>query len=199
MRNALVAALVCSLAACATPYQESGLSGGVRAATLGGDSYRIEAHLNAYSSQSTVQDYLLLRAAETAQQQGAVGFIILGAQDTSQSGTVVLPGQSTTNAYAYGAGNYAYGQSTTTYSPSQAYHVVRPGGMMMIQLVRAPIPQSLQYFNAGEIVTAIGPRVGHSAAASPSPLYTPTAPTPTPAPVYPPGAEPSADGIGGIP
>jgi hypothetical protein len=174
---------VCSLAACATPYQEIGRSGGVRAVALGGDTYRIEAHLNAYSSQSTVQDYLILRAAETAQQQGAVGFIILGAQDTSQSGTVVIPGQSNTNAYAYGAGNSTNGQSTTTYSPSQACHLVWPGGMMLIQLVREPVPAGLQY-------TAIRPRVGHSAAPSPSPGYVPATPMQTGQPP-PPSPNPS--------
>ena len=150
---------ILSLVACATPYQQGGFTGGVRAAALGGDHYRIEATLNAYSSASMVQDYLLLRAAETAQEQGAVGFVIQGAQDASRSGTIVVPGQSTTNAYAYGTGNYAYGQASTTYTPAQAYNFVSPGGILLITLVRDPVQPGLQYFNAAEIVAAISPRV----------------------------------------
>ncbi|MGD9979978.1 MAG: hypothetical protein AB7H66_15640 [Hyphomonadaceae bacterium] len=154
---AAIAALV--TVSCATPYQQSGFTGGVQALPIGRDTYRVEAALNAYSSQSMVQDYLLLRAAETAQSNGAVGFVIHGAQDTSTTGRVVVPGQATTNAYAYGAGNYAYGQATTTYTPAQAYNFIRPGGMMMITLVREPVPAGLQYFSASEIIAAIGPRV----------------------------------------
>jgi hypothetical protein len=159
MRNAIIAALVWSLAACATPYRESGLSGGVRAVALGGDTYRIEAYLNAYASQSTIEDCLILRAADTAQQQGAIGFII-------------------TNVDVGGVGNYADRQSSTIYSPSQAYHLVRPGGTMLIQLVREPVPAGLRY-------TAIRQRVGHSAAPSPSPGYVPTLRTGQPPPPSP--------------
>lgn len=159
MRSAFVGVALSALVACATPYQEAGMTGGVRAAALGGDVYRIEAGLNGYSSQSMVQDYLLLRAAETALANGAVGFVVLDARDTSGTGTVVIPGQSTTNAYVYGSGNYAYGSATTTYNPAQVYNFVRPGGILMVRLVREPIPTGIQYFNASEIVAAIGPRV----------------------------------------
>ncbi|MFT3723037.1 MAG: hypothetical protein QM773_05560 [Hyphomonadaceae bacterium] len=147
------------LSACATPYQENGFQGGVRAAPLGGDNYRVEANLNGYSSASMAQDYLLLKAAETALQNGAVGFVIQGAQDTTKSSTYVTPGQSYTTASAYGTGNSVYGQSTTTYSAPQIQHVEKPGGMLLITLVRDPVPSGLSFFNASEIVAAIGPRV----------------------------------------
>jgi hypothetical protein len=160
MKNMLVATLLLSLAACATPYQQNNwFFGGVSAAPMGGDVYRIQAQLNAFSDQSRVQDYILLRAAETAREQGAVGFVVLDAQNTSESGTVVIPGSSQTTASAYKVGNSVYGSATTTYSPAQAHTIVRPGGLVMIRLVREPAPAGLQYFNAEELIAAIGPRV----------------------------------------
>lgn len=78
----LLCALAVSVGACSTPYR-AGTDGllcrgglgefmcsGVNASALGGDTYRIDASLNRYSSQSTLQDYLLLRAAELALENG---------------------------------------------------------------------------------------------------------------------------------
>ncbi|MEQ1706883.1 MAG: hypothetical protein ABL864_00955 [Terricaulis sp.] len=158
MRSIVFCLALFGLVACATPYQESGFTGGVTAAPLGGDTYRISARLNAYSDQTMVQDYLLLRAAETALAQGAIGFVILDARDNSRTGTYVAPGSSTTTATVNTFGNTAYGTANTTYTPAQAYNFVHPGGILLIGLVRQHDP-NLRYFNAQEISTAIGPRV----------------------------------------
>jgi len=158
MKRILLAFALAALCACSTPYQSSGLSGGVSAAAMGNDVFRIQANLNGYSSQSMVQDYLLLRAAETALEQGAVGFVILDARDDSRAGQFVVPGSSTTTANVTAYGNTAYGTANTTYRPAQAYNFLRPGGILMIGLVRQP-PSDRQYFSAQEIVSAIGPRV----------------------------------------
>jgi hypothetical protein len=174
MRKLIIPTLLLALTACATPYQESGLLGGVSASQIGRDTYRIEGRLNAYSSASMLQDYLLLRAAETAASRGAQGFIILGSQGTSQSGTIIIPGQATTTGSAYAVGNTAYGQTTTTYTPSQAYNFVKPGGLLMIQLVYDPVPEGMQYFNASEIISAIGSRVKQQGAPSSSQPNYPT-------------------------
>jgi uncharacterized lipoprotein YajG len=64
----LVAALV--LGACETPYQEMGFTGGVSAAQMSADSYRIVSRGNAYTSNTAVTDYTLLKAAETTRQAG---------------------------------------------------------------------------------------------------------------------------------
>lgn len=127
---------------------------------MGGDTYRVNARLNVFSNQNHVQDYLLLRAAETAQANGSVGFVILSERDTTESATVVTPGTSTTTASAYGAGNSAYGSVTTTYTPpiAQTFESA-PGGMIMIRLVREPVPEGLVFINAAETIAAISPRV----------------------------------------
>jgi hypothetical protein len=160
MRKLIVPTLILALAACATPYQEkSGLLGGVSTSQIGRDTYRIEGRLNAFSSGGMLQDYLLLRAAETAASRGAQGFIILGSQDTSRSGTIAIPGQAITTGSAYAVGNTAYGQTTTTYTPLQAFNIVKPGGLLMIQIVYDRVPEGMRYFSASEIISVIGSRV----------------------------------------
>lgn len=157
MWRALVVTLATALAGCVTPFQEMQYGYGVSATPLGGDVYRVQAQLNSVSDFTMVQDYLLLRSADAAVRSGAIGFVILGGQDTSRSSTMVVPGSTTTNAYAYGSGNAVYGSATTTYRPTQYYNFTAPGGIITIRLVRQPEPG---YFNAVEVVNAIGPRHG---------------------------------------
>ncbi len=159
MKKLAAAALAFALAACATPYGEANVFGGVSAAPMGGDVYRIQAQLNAFSSPEMVQDYLLLRAAETAQANGAEGFVIVDSRDATRTSTIVTPGQSYTTANAYGYGNSAFGSATTTYQPPIANTVVAPGGILMIRLVRQPGEGDNAFLRASDIIAAIGPRV----------------------------------------
>jgi hypothetical protein len=155
-----IALLALALVGCATPYHERGWANlGVDAAPLGGDVYRVQARLNMFSDQSRLQDFLLMRSAETAKAQGAVGFVIVGSQDTTQHSTMIVPGSATTTGSAYGVGNAVYGSATTTYTPAQAYNVAVPAGIMTIRLVREPVPDGLQYINSAETIAAIEPRL----------------------------------------
>ena len=53
------------LSGCATPYQDMGLRGGVEAQRMTVDTYRIIARGNGYTGGTTIQDYTMLKAAET--------------------------------------------------------------------------------------------------------------------------------------
>ncbi len=77
VRSARVAVLLLWLSGCQTPYQEMGFDGGVSAAPIGNDMYRISARGNGYTDSTVVQDYVLLKAAETAIQAGHSHFIVL--------------------------------------------------------------------------------------------------------------------------
>ncbi|HCK83099.1 MAG TPA: hypothetical protein DHW63_00815 [Hyphomonadaceae bacterium] len=160
MKRVSLALAAVLLVACATPYHERGWANlGVDAAPMGGDLYRVQARLNIFSDQARVQDFLMLRAAETAQANGAIGFVILGTQDTTEHSTLIIPGTATTTGSAYGAGNSVYGSATTTYMPAQVSDMSAPGGIMMIRLVRAPVPEGLHYLKAAEVIAAVGSRV----------------------------------------
>lgn len=145
---------VIAVSACATGYNTRG----VVAVPLGRDLYRIEANLNQYSNQSMVQDYLLLRAADTAIEAGAEGFVIVSERNTTRQRTFVTGGSSQTTATVQSFGNYAYGSATTTHSAPQIIERTMPGGSIMIELVRNPMATA-RYFSAVDIRTSIGPRV----------------------------------------
>ena len=82
-------ALLCG---CATKYQDMGFTGGVAAEQITADTWRIRARGNAYTNSSTVQDYVLLKAAETTQAAGGTYFQIVSAADASHASTFVNPG-----------------------------------------------------------------------------------------------------------
>ena len=141
------------LAGCQTPYQAPGLTGGVSAVPITNDTFRISARGNGYTDASTVQDYTLLKAAETTLAQGATHFMVMGANDATRNEVGSTPGTMQTNVY----GNTAF----TTYNPGVTYNIVKPGQDVIIQVLKlavgaAPPPGA---FNAQEIFNNINPRV----------------------------------------
>ena len=140
-------------AGCSTPYQEMGFSGGVASQQVTGNTYRILSRGNAYTGSTTIQDYTLLKAAETTKAAGATHFMIVSAADASSTGAIVTPGQATTSF----SGNTAY----TTYSPAMAHNYIKPGEDTYIRVEtvgpgQAPPPGSL---SADEIIQFVGARV----------------------------------------
>ena len=81
MRFALITALI--LSACATPYQEIGINGGVTAEQVSSDTWRIMSRGNVATSKASVADYAMLKAAEITRQQGGTHFIIVSATDAA--------------------------------------------------------------------------------------------------------------------
>jgi hypothetical protein len=63
------------LAGCGTKYQEMGFTGGVAAEQITKDTYRIVARGNGNTRSTTIQDYALLKAAETTKAAGATHFV----------------------------------------------------------------------------------------------------------------------------
>ncbi|CAH1657159.1 CC0125/CC1285 family lipoprotein [Chelatococcus asaccharovorans] len=143
--------LVLGLGACATPYQEMGFRGGVTAEQITGDTFRIAARGNGYTSNRTVQDYVLLKAAETAQQHGQTHFAILGLQDASSSYTET---RGAVSGSVGSSGFSGYGSSFTD-------TVIKPGQDTMIRIFTPspsspPIPGT---FSAADIIRYVGSRV----------------------------------------
>ena len=52
------------LGGCSTRYQEMGFTGRVASEQMSADVFRIKSSGNAYTEATTVQDYVLLKAAE---------------------------------------------------------------------------------------------------------------------------------------
>jgi hypothetical protein len=153
MRRILgIVALCAALGGCATKYQEMGFTGGVAAQQITADTWRIVSRGNAYTAATTVQDYVLLKAAETTQAAGGAYFQIVSAGDASRASTFVTPGTSTTTV----VGNQAF----TTTSPGSVDTVIKPGQDVYIRVLKtAPSAPTPGVYSAAEIIQFVGSRV----------------------------------------
>lgn len=141
------------ISGCATKYQPMGFTGGVAAQQITADTFRISARGNGYTASTTVQDHMMLKAAETTKEAGATHFAIVGAEDASRSDTISTPGHARTSV----VGNTAY----TTYSPGYVQNVFKPGRDAYIKLLsidpgNAPPAGAI---SADEIIQFVGVRV----------------------------------------
>jgi hypothetical protein len=138
--TALVAAVL--LAGCSTTYSEMGAMGGVMAAPVTSDVYRISARGNGYTDATTIQDYALLKAAETTH------FEVVNGRDATSTSTQQTAG-------TFGRGMFG----GVSYTPGFSYDIVKPGEDMMIRVFnagRTAVPNS---YNAQEVFDNINPRV----------------------------------------
>jgi len=102
---------------------------------------------------TTIQDYTMLKAAETTKQAGATHFAIISATDASSSGAVVTPGQAQTSFVGY--------RAVTTYTPAMAYNYIKPGQDTYIRVYTVPPgkPSPPGMVAADEIIQFVGSRV----------------------------------------
>jgi hypothetical protein len=150
----LVAALAIGLAGCATPYTGGmGFAGGVDAEQITSDIYRIKARGNGYTSRSRVQDFVLLKAAETTLAAGRTHFILGGSEDATRHGSFTTPG----TMQATRIGNTVYG----TYTAGETMNFVKPGQDAYIRAISVPKGQQPPpgAFDAAEINKIVGPRL----------------------------------------
>lgn len=156
VRLALACLIVCALAACSTTYGKMGLTGGVEAMPITNDVYRISARGNGYTDSTTIQDFVLLKAAETALGAGQSSFTILGGQDASSNAYGQTPG--TFNSSVIGNNIF------TTYNPGYTYDIVKPGQDVNIRVWSPGSKDVLppNTFNAQQVFDNINPRVKRS-------------------------------------
>lgn len=152
-RLALALSLAVTLAACSTTYGKMGLTGGVEALPVTSDTYRISARGNGFTDATTVQDYVLLKAAETAIGAGQTHFTIVNNRDASST------------SYGQTSGSFNnWGGGFVTYNPGITYDIVKPGEDLMVRVWTPKKGEVLptNTFNAQEVYTNINPRVKRS-------------------------------------
>jgi hypothetical protein len=86
-----------------------GITGGVSAQQMTADTFRIVARGNGSTASTTIQDYTVLKAAETTKEHGGTHFMVISAADASSADQFTTPGSAQTSF----VGNMA----TTTYRP----------------------------------------------------------------------------------
>lgn len=141
------------LAGCATPYQNMGFSGGVSAEQITANTFRISSRGNGYTGSNAVQDYLVLKAAETTVQQGGTHFIVVNAADASGSSQIVTGGVARTT--------YNGNSAVTNYDPPVVHNIFKPGQDAYIRVLnvapgQSPPPGAV---SAAEIIQFVGARV----------------------------------------
>jgi hypothetical protein len=141
------------LGGCSTKYQEMGFMGGVSAEPVMTDVYRIVARGNGYTSADRVQDFVLLKAAETTLAAGGNYLVIVNQSDRTKVDVGQTAGMAQTNV----VGNSAY----TTYTPGTTYNVVKPGEALIIRVLRIAQGQAAPpgAWPAQDIANTIGPRL----------------------------------------
>jgi hypothetical protein len=137
------------VASCQTQYQEGNFSGGVQAQKIANDTYRISGSGNGYTSAATIQDYVLLKASETALANGKTHFVSLSSADRTRTD------RNSTAATITNYGNSLY------VNPGYSYDVVKPGQDTIIKIFTPSSNSNLPYsaYNAQEVFNAINPRV----------------------------------------
>jgi hypothetical protein len=130
-----------------------GFTGGVAAEQMSADVFRIKSRGNAYTDAATVQDYVLLKAAETAKRAGGTHFQVISANDATKQELVTTSGSATTSVY----GSTAF----TTYDPPTSSIQIKPGQDAYIRVLRLSAKQQTPagVFAADEIIQYIGGRV----------------------------------------
>jgi hypothetical protein len=126
MRIYYVSIMIALLSGCATTYQPSSFSGGFSETRLGEDTFQVSFRGNGYTSTERASDFSLLRSAELTLQNGFRYFIVVDSKESSKLDTYTTPTTSHTTGNAYGYGNYAYGNSTTTTYGGETYAISKP-------------------------------------------------------------------------
>lgn len=149
----MLAAVALALSGCATKYQDMGVTGGVAAQQMTANTYRIMARGNGYTSGTTVQDYMMLKAAETTKVAGGSHFVVITAADASSQNFVTTPGSAQTTL----VGRTAY----TTYNPAMVHSIMKPGQDAYIRVITVPKGSSPPpgSISADEIIQFVGRRV----------------------------------------
>ena len=151
-------ACAAALTACATPYQNTGLLGGVSAYRLDETTVQIAARGNGFTDPDTIGRYVMRKAAEETVDDGYDLFIVLSSEDRTRTGSFYTPGSATTTASGSTdyVGNSAYGNATarTTYLPPQAHRFVKPGEAVTIKMLKGPKPPDAppNMFDADEVL-----------------------------------------------
>jgi hypothetical protein len=128
MRNIFVYILIAILlSGCATSYQRKSFTGGYSETQLGENIFQVFFKGNGYTSRERAFDFSMLRSAELTLENGFRYFIIVQAEKDSKVSAYTTPSTSYTTGSAYGTGNYAYGNATTTTYGGHTYFISKPG------------------------------------------------------------------------
>jgi hypothetical protein len=158
-------ALALFTASCSTPYQPQGFRGGYSDIRIDSNTVDVAFRGNGYTGKQRVRTYLLYRCAEVTRQDGYDFFVMVDKDIETRTGQFTTSGTYTasTTASAYGAGNMAFGSSTTrgTYTPGETITYTKYGADTTIKMFKGQRPSgAYNVYDAGEVLRHLGPQLG---------------------------------------
>ena len=126
MKKFLLLLLCLSLVGCATGYQRQGLTGGYSDTKIQDDIFKVSFRGNAYCYQGRAEDFVLLRSAEVALENGYKYFIIIDGKSSTDTQAYTTPITSNTQGMVNMYGNQGSYSGTTYYSGGQTYIFHKP-------------------------------------------------------------------------
>ena len=162
-RAALVAALALATSACATAYGEIGgfFEDGVTADQLSADTFRIRSRGNEMTEHATVDDYALLRAAETLRMNCMSHFVVLDGADRTQVSETVTPAEWVKTREEKVVDGKKTWVETRSYHPETRSISVRPGQDLVVRGLAVPpgAEAPAEAIAVDEVLTFVGTRV----------------------------------------
>jgi len=157
--------MVMLVSGCATGYQRQGLTGGYKDIKLQDDIFKVSFRGNGYCHQERAEDFVLLRSAEVALENGYKYFIIIDEKSATQTGSYTTPvtAQTYGTASAYGGSGYAHGtySGTTHYSGGQTYIFHKPSMSNTIKCFKEkPENIPVMVYDAEQLKNNIGNQYG---------------------------------------
>ncbi len=151
--------LICSLlTGCATKYQTQGLSGGYSSSQLNENVFRITFKGNGFTDRERTTDFVFLRSAEVALENGYSYFTIVGSTRRLNSSYIATPVQTTTNINSNVYGSSVNTVATTTTFGGDYYKISSPTATNTIACFKDK-PKDFSY-NARIIVKSIKEKYG---------------------------------------
>ncbi|SEA90355.1 CC0125/CC1285 family lipoprotein [Rubrimonas cliftonensis] len=161
-RNLILIALLGALVAgCAQPtaYQPAdGIREGYAERRVAADRWRVSFAGNSLTPRTTVEDYLLHRAAEIARDEGAARFQVVTVETepvTRFRGSSVFVGSDFSSGSAF-HGSRSLGAAAI---PADARPVTRYDAFMEVRLLPDATADGPDIYDATAILAAIGPRI----------------------------------------
>jgi hypothetical protein len=142
IRTLLAQAILCGLAACATPYQERGMMGGFTESQLGPRVWRVNFVSNPGRTPDEVKDMILLRSAELVTAGGFDRFVVVQASDQKLVTGVV------------GVSTFSGGIFASLFTPMR-----NPDISAVIEARPRSSPREVEY-DATFLLRSLGPKYG---------------------------------------
>jgi hypothetical protein len=162
-RTFLILALAVSTTACATAYGELGglMDDGVAADRLSADVFRIRSRGNEMSEPGLIEDYAMLRAAETVRMACMTHFVVLDGADRTEVSETVHPESWSKTVEEKVVDGKKQKVVTRQYTPGYTSTSVRPGQDLVVRGLKLAAGQRApeEAIAADEVLTFVGSRV----------------------------------------